>query len=210
MSLEENVDKCATMRTEIAVQNLRRQLGFRTDTTSILGQFSNPYLAGVEDCVLWRNRNMLEVSMHVDNWLTICGGKQMGYMAMNNSNMKLGEVSLKLEGGDIWEKCIRLEDLRFMFQISVLDPEHSYLDQSLTFLGVSMENLRSMLAQWVEMNLETQQDSWSPRMRLETSSDGGLDERTIEFTASAEFECLLNSITSEKLLPMRFLQMRLL
>lgn len=87
-SSKEIFDKCSTMRTEIAVENLGRQLGFWTDTMSLLGQFSNPYVAGVEVCVLWRNRNVLEVSVHVDNLLAICSVRKIKVHVNENSRDK--------------------------------------------------------------------------------------------------------------------------
>lgn len=44
--------------------------------------------------------------------------------------IKLGAVVHKMEGGDVSKKCVQLEELQFILHTSVLDPEHSYFDQS--------------------------------------------------------------------------------
>ncbi len=152
----------------ISIENLCNQLGFQGNLKGFSDGLSAPLLNLKKQGALWGNRNALALGVHVDNWLAVVAGEQVAYMMNHLSSMKegllrnlTGDFDRKLQKiGGVREECIRLEKQRLIFQLSVVDPEFSYFDQSLTFMGYSMENLRSSLAMWVENNSSVQAASW--------------------------------------------------
>lgn len=82
---EEDLEKAPYNSTVIALDNLRAQLGLSL-SSSMSGAFcpkfipSFPVFKGILQRTFWRNGNVLEVSVHVDNMLALSIGSQYAFM----------------------------------------------------------------------------------------------------------------------------------
>lgn len=187
--------------TAIAVENLRSQLGMSL-STSHSGQFFSEFLTsfllfkGVLQRTCWRNRNVLEVCLHIDNMLAVTVGghspfmirkkketskritaalKGLGisdlkepYHCSENTTAKTGGAHVKaafqtndeenIPGHDYGldsfnsSRDLARETELFLYQLVNEDSEFTVLEQRMTFLGCSMESLRSALATWAHLN----------------------------------------------------------
>ncbi len=83
------------------------------------------------------------------------------------------------------QACKNLEKCKFYCQMAILHPEDAHFEKSLTFLGCSMEMLRSSLAKWTEKNETVDENVWKPEL------DDSICSSPIHFRASADLqECL--------------------
>ncbi len=168
----------------IPMENLRKQLGFSDQSHFSLTRFKFPLLRNLSKMTLWGNRNVLEVSCHIDNWLALHAGEQVSYMVKNvpwiAENCLLGSKSpknnIKRAGRsprseDVLTNNFDLERCKFLCQMAILKPEDAHLDKSMTFLGCSMEVLRSSLAKWTENAGTADEWMWTPPIPTCETSD---------------------------------------
>ncbi len=174
----ESGDDYSEPKNDIPFENLRKQLGFSAANDFTMRRFKFPLLQHVRKNTLWGNRNVLEVSCHVDNWLALCAGEHISYMAKHipwmpqkclaksisnspsesNPDVSFGNASV----GNTQAMNIDIERCKFLCQLTSLEPEDSHYEMSLTFLGCSMEMLRSSLAKWTENVPEQIESNWLP------------------------------------------------
>lgn len=98
------------------------------------------------------------------------------------------------------------EGERLLYHLVSEDPEMALLEQKITFLGCSMELLRSSLAAWVQNNPNSSESIWSPLV------EGNGSETHKKFTncASDSFtKCIRGEKWSSRV-GCRLVQMRLL
>ncbi len=206
------------------VENLKKQLGFTKNPDLILGHPKLPFLRNISKFKLWGNRNILEISCHVDSWIALCAGEQTSYMVKNVPWMarKLSLETLKCEPspgneGDqssmdkVVDESIEFENCRLLCQMAVVKPEYSHLEKSTTFLGCSMEMLRSSLAKWAEKNGGDDEGCWKPCL-FPYDDVHGFDKvwHLDRFNASVDFTSCLRSLRSFSDMSKRFVKMRVL
>ena len=179
---------------------------------------------------LWRNRNLLEPSIHIDNMLALCHGAHTSLMLWNSSELErnkpwkvhwdksIADCGTRTEfEPNSCEKArksqIGVVNESLMYQMSDLDPEYMHLEQSMTFLGCSIESLRSSLARWVASNPDSGRETWTPAVDCRSTSTKAEEVDIFKFEVSDRISSLLNwaletrnSHTFER----RFAQMRLL
>lgn len=193
-----------------AIRNLANQLGFSALSEEFLQQFSHPLLKGTSDCNVWHNRNALELSAHIDNWLALRSGEKTEYMMRQMRSQKtdflLSEISASHAdvSETIFQRNVQLKIDESMFQFSQIEPEHHNFEHSMTFLGCAMESLRSSLARWTENNQEEQMQHWEPEIDYE------MQNKVFMLSASEDFMCCAHSIEDPEILESKFFQLRLL
>ncbi len=215
-SMPENVDP----ENDIPIQNVKKQLGFVKKTKFILRNSKLPFLRSVPKAILWGNRNVLETSCHIDNWIALCAGDQASYTiehvpwmkrktGSSSSNSSVNDANLKFdravqESAD-FEKC------KTLCEMVTLRPEHFHFDKSTTFLGCSMEMLRSSLAKWAETHNDSDEESWKPP--LFSGNAGHENDKRIyldRFEGSKDLSACLRSLRSVSHMSERFVKMRIL
>ncbi len=203
---------------DIPIENLRKQLGFAKRSDFCSGRFKFPLLRNVCKSTLWGNRNVLEVSCHIDNMLALCAGEQISFMAKHMPWMDekcllesrwLPPKDLHANKGDGSDADnISIERWRFLCQMAIVNPEDAHLDKSATFLGCSMEMLRSSLAKWAENEEHRNESVWKPSLDGETLFDTG--DCSIQFKASDDLTECLRTLKCVSNLTERYIQMRIL
>lgn len=200
------------MKNGFPVGNLSSQLGFSGVANELLQQFSHPLLKDTENCELWRNRNVMELSLHIDNWLALRAGDKTRYMMDQMGNKKrdflldsIDDTERKSSVADmVFERNVQLQIDQSMFQFSLIEPKHHNFEHTMTFLGCSMESLRSSLARWTEQNEKDQLNMWNPRVNYE------MQNKVFSFKASSDLRCCIHSMKSRKQLECKYFHMRLL
>jgi len=192
--------------------NLSRQLGFCNVSKSFLRYFSHPLLKTSYDRTLWENRNILELSAHIDNWLALRSGDEAKYMMKQMENHVEDYLLRHIEATCdptskfkmVYERNKHLQVDQSMFQFALIEPDNYNYEHSTTFLGCSMEVLRSSLARWTANNEETQLTSWNPNL------DNGIRDKTFHFKASEDLSCCVKSLENVDSLQEKYFHMRLL
>lgn len=206
---------------DIPVENLKLQLGFTKQSKFILEHSKLPFLRSITTLNLWGNRNVLETSCHVDNWIALCAGEQTSYMVQNvpwmeqklswktlNRDRPAGSEDCTSSIERVVQESTEFENCRFLCQMAVVDPEYSHFDKSISFLGCSMEMLRSSLAKWAEKNDGGDEASWKTPLFNVHGSNKSMP--VTQFDASAEFTSCLQSLHSFSDMSKRFVKMRVL
>ncbi len=172
---------------------------------------------------LWGNRNVLEVSCHIDNWLALHAGEQVSYMVKHvpwmAENCLLGSKSAKtissaLEDSprseDVLKSNFDLERCKFLCQMAILKPEDAHLDKSMTFLGCSMEMLRSSLAKWTGNAGTADEWMWTPLIPTCDETSDRTRNTPVLFKASDILTSFLHSIKCISQLSERYVEMSVL
>ncbi len=157
---------------DMPIENLRKQLGFSDQSDFSVRRLQFPLLQNISRKTVWGNRNILEVSCHIDNWLALCAGEHTSYMARHVpwagrncllESMRKSDLGCDLPRGDIiLNENVELERCNFLCQMAILKPEDAHLEKSVTFLGCSMEMLRSSLAKWTDSVGDVEATIWNP------------------------------------------------
>ncbi len=192
--------------------NLASQLGFKGITKKLLQYFSHPLLKNSIDKMLWENRNILELSAHIDNWLALRSGDKTMYMMDQIENPEENYLLRNIWAmhdpknaiQSILEHSKQIQIDSTMFQFSLIEPEHHNFEHGMAFMGCSMEILRSALARWTEKNSEIQASSWEPTIDFEQ------ENKTIVFRASEDLMCCIETIENESGINEKHFQMRIL
>lgn len=181
---------------DFPVINLSAQLGYiETDGSKTVAQhFDIPLHKYSKRNLLWGNRNLLECSLHIDNWIAITAGRYIQDM-IRHSNDK------SLFSSWSFEYNKKLEYDRNRFQQLFMAPFDNHFEQTLTFLGCSMECLRTILARWTVRNEILQRSEWNPKLKEGYNLTAGM---------SKDFQECLDSICDKSDLKSMYFQMRLL
>ena len=207
-----NRDRKILDETGFPLFNLSAQLGFKGISKKFLQYFSHPLLRNSIDKTLWENRNVLELSAHIDNWLALRSGDKTSYMMQQIQNSEQKYLLRNIESvrdsasvnERVFETSKQVKTDSTMFQFSLIEPEHHNFEHSMTFMGCSMETLRSALARWVEKNDGNQVSTWNPKIDFEKLN------KSFVFRASEDLQCCLKSVESKSGLDEKYFQMRLL
>lgn len=227
--------------TTIAVNNPRSQLGLLSSSSSQSGGFFSKFIPNfpifkvVLQRTFWGNRNVLEVSLHIDNVLALTAGFHYSSMAekkrdtedkttdalkgLGISNMddiyaheQGALVENNADGQNSRTETIRIspdfspDEELFMYQLVSDDSEFTMLQRRFAFLGCGMEALRSSLATWVDLNPNVAESVWKPCLY----KDGRNRVRTFSFRASNSLARCMKANDWGELLGGRYIQMRLL
>ncbi len=178
------------------VVNLSAQLGFveKNGSRKVSQHFNIPFHKYSKRSLLWGNRNLLECSLHIDNWIAITAGGYIKDM-IRHSNGK------SLFSSWSFEYNKKLEYDRSRFQQLFMAPFENHFEQTLTFLGCSMECLRTMLAKWTVRNVILQRSEWNPKLK---------NSYNIEMEISEDFKDCLNSLYQKSDMESMYFRMRLL
>ncbi len=202
---------------DLPVENLRKQLGFSKESDFSLCRFRFPLLRNIHQRILWGNRNLLQISCHIDNWLALCAGEQAAYMVKHVPWMDrkcLGDTMNGMTAGQsagagaangVISSSLDLERCKFLCQMAMVKPEDSHFDKSLTFLRCSMEMLRSSLCKWMEKAEHVDESTWKPNQSFENEC-----ENIVQFTASEDLSACLRCVENISNLTERYVQMRVL
>ncbi len=171
---------------------------------------------------LWGNRNVLEISCHVDNWIALCAGEQTSYMvhrvpwikhklSLENAFRKGASIEDGYNSVDhVVGECAKFENCRFLCQMAIIQPESCHFDKSFTFLGCSMEMLRTSLAKWVEKCGTCDEGFWRPRLFSNGGIHGRNKKELIPFEGNDDFTECLRSLRNLKDMTKSFVKMRVL
>lgn len=188
--------------TAIAFGDLRSQLGLSLSSSQYGAFFSEflssfPLLNEELQRTFWRNRNVLEVSLHIDNMLALTSGSQNSFMIGKKraTSQRIGKALKSLTGGRA-----------FMCQLKSEDSDFSVLQQRMIFLGCNMECLRSSLATWVYHNPNYADSVWKPSL----DGGGGSGLESFSFRTSDSFANCMRGDDWDVLMGERYIQMRLL
>ncbi len=153
-----NIQETSTSESHYPIINLALQLGFveKDGPKRVAEYFKFPLLKHARDSILWGNRNVLECSVHIDNWIALMSGSSILDM------MKHSDDDFQFSWD--YERNKKLSFGMYDFHQLSMDSKNNRCDQTLTFLGCSMETLRSCLASWVLNNEEKQKMSWKPKL----------------------------------------------
>ena len=156
---DEVAEKC-TSDSHYPIINLALQLGFveKDGPKRVAEYFKFPLLKHAKTSILWGNRNVLECSVHIDNWIALISGASILDM------MKHSDDDFQFSWD--YERNKKLAFGMYDFHQLSMDSKNNRCDQTLTFLGCSMETLRSRLGKWVLNNEERQNSCWKPSMEI--------------------------------------------
>lgn len=174
---EEELKPCG-----ITLNNLHIQLGIEipdSESTELRsGTVSSfPVIrTALRQCFL-NNRSIYEISIHIDNTLALCIGDQYAFMISKESDMEtwivagceilaLGVEKYGRLASNLSKSELPAERKRLLYQLTCEAPEFSNFDQRMTFLGCSMEHLRSSLAKWVEHHPSENSTVWTPKIPI--------------------------------------------
>lgn len=139
--------------TDVPVLNLRDQLGFEHGTHLDPSLCAFPIPHKCFGPFLWDSRLLLQTSAHIDNFAALVSGRQ--------TEEVLSSAVKKLRGLDV--RCFneRLETMRLERQLCGPSgkPQLHY-DQTLTFLGVVAEEVRSSLTEWICRSMDGRNLEW--------------------------------------------------
>lgn len=139
------------------------------------------------------NRLNCRVGEIIDNWLTLTAGEQIEFMLDTEKKWKgdgkcnyetetsVGAVdreedtqtfSNNASSGDgsgqgnesVQEEQRRIEKERLEFQFAKIQQRYFHIEQSLTFMGYSMECVRSALAGWRQTDMCPEDSVWKPEV----------------------------------------------
>ena len=153
-----NIRETSTSESHYPIINLALQLGFveKDGPKRVAEYFKFPLLKHARDSILWENRNVLECSVHIDNWIALMSGLSILNMMKHSDD----EFQFSWD----YERNKKLSFGMYDFHQLSMDSKHNRCDQTLIFLGCSMESLRSCLASWVLKNEGKQEDYWKPEL----------------------------------------------
>lgn len=199
---------------------LRSQLGIADDGRPIVFEGGNGFAAlpfqlkqiGLGG-VFWGNRAVLAVSAAIDNWVALNAGDCIEEVLRYDPEWKQACLTMPY-GQDGEDSCLLgrradvmkqlsgerylvyandiLERFRFAAQFGIGDITDLHLDQTISFVGVVMENVRSALAAGLSTGGRVANtELWNPA--IDFSEGSGLLTRPFEFTLSEPLTCGLRS-----------------
>ena len=132
---------------------------------------SFPLLRDCPSSTLWCSRNVLEVSLCKENLMALYRGANTCYMTEHASGLKnrcawrAVEAEQSVEHNEMSEKggCMQARmysaqcevvNESSMYQFSVEEPDYKLMEQRISFLGCSIECLRTSLGKWASRNMQ--------------------------------------------------------
>ncbi|CDF39166.1 Sel1-repeat containing protein [Chondrus crispus] len=97
-------------------------------------------------------------------WLRRC----LGQVEHDQETVVSGEGvemgGMEKRGSGLFMRYVRIEEAMQAFQFGVVGQEFEQLEQTLTFMGYSLESVRTRLGRWVKANTDSQSGAWRPLM----------------------------------------------
>lgn len=151
---------------------------------------------------LWDNRSVLQVSARIDNWIALTTAHDLEFLCKLDVDLGRGGESFRqahrpLEqrygtrpgydrSTDIIACHSNLQQQSLRYQLGKRDPQHSHLEQGLSFMGCVTESVRSGLAEDLNRSGDVPIASWRP----------GIPEEVASFAISEQLRDCLNSCYS--------------
>lgn len=191
--------------THAPVRTLQDQLGIDDDLA--LNRITFPFVRQRYGRYLWSNRSVLEVSARIDNWLCLRIGHQFVKLfkqyelygpdtqafkkahVVNDDDFSTEENQMR-RSDRIFNFHRRLEMGRLRYQLGRIDLPLRHLDQGITFMGCTMETVRSYLAQNVRKYMNDTlpgYSDWQPPLRTDADA-------VESFPISAQLEECLQAV----------------
>lgn len=173
---------------DLPFENLRGQLGFRDpeDDSKVAEPVTSictfPFRKSFFKRISGHNRLVLQVGELIDIWLALVSGEQISFLLDKDRKWEMiccGDVqvsSLSVEGTETLgpsdrERTHELREMQGAVEKARLKSEfankaHRYwhLDQTLTFMGYSMETVRTYLGTRVQNNNDWEEEDWNPSL----------------------------------------------
>ncbi|CDF32355.1 unnamed protein product [Chondrus crispus] len=175
---------------DLAIENMRAQLGMGNRTSGVdAAERRNASICGFTmperyfHEVSKENRLVTKVGDLVDCWLALIAGVQMQFLVSKDEEWLgrcLGQVEhdqetvvsvegvemggMEKRGSSLFMRHVRIEEAMQAFQFGVVGQEFEQLEQTLTFMGYSLESVRTRLGRWVKANTDSQSGAWRPLM----------------------------------------------